>query len=359
MNPSSLIPIPDIIQAPAWVFLVLDILLFGIHILLINTALGSILIILFRGLKGKKAPPQNPVHDGVAGKIPSLFALGVNFGVAPLLFMQVIYGHLFYTSSILMAVYWILIIPFLILAYYGAYFYAKKSEVYPLLSKIALWTAALIVLCIGLIFVNNMTLMIQPEKWTAYFENRGGTLLNLSDPTLIPRYLHFVAASVAVGGLFMALLGRRRARKGMEGPGENGSAGLKIFGYATIAQILIGMWFLITIPNGFLLDFMGRDQFPTIVFLVGFAGALGAVAAAFANRLRATGVLFAITIAAMILTRHNLRAMYLSGKFSLSTLRLNPQYGVMALFFGILIVGIFVLGFMIKLSRSADHGRIT
>lgn len=358
MNPLSLIPSPDIIPAPAWVFLVLDILLFGIHILLINTALGSILIILFWGLKGKKESPQNPAHDGVARKIPSLFALGINFGVAPLLFMQVIYGHLFYTSSVLMAVYWILIIPFLILAYYGAYVFAKKSPENSLFSKTALWTAALLVLCIGLMFVNNMTLMTQPEKWAAYFENRRGTLLNLSDSTLIPRYLHFVAASVAVSGLFMAFLARRRMRKGMTGSDENGGAGLKIFGYATIGQVLIGMWFLITIPNNFLLDFMGRDPFPTIVFLVGFTGALGAVAAAFANRLRATGVLFAITILAMIVTRHNLRTMYLSGKFTLSGLSVSPQYGVMALFLAVLVAGIFAVCFMIKLSSSAGHGGV-
>jgi len=358
MNSLSLIPIPDIIPAPAWVFLVLDILLFGMHILLINTALGSILIILFRGLKGKKGSLQNPVHDGVAGKIPSLFALGINFGVAPLLFMQVIYGHLFYTSSVLMAAYWILIIPFLILAYYGAYLFAKKGETNPALSKAALWAAALIVLSIGLMLVNNMTLMVQPEKWTAYFENRRGTLLNLSDPTLIPRYLHFVAASVAVGGLFMAFLGRRHAGKGRTGSGENGRAGLTIFGYATIAQVLMGMWFLITIPHGCLLNFMGRDLFSTIVFLGGFSGAIGAVVAAFSNRLYTTGVLFTLTLAAMIVTRHNLRAMYLSGKFTLSTLRVNPQYGVMALFLGILVGGIFAIGFMIKLSASAGHGRV-
>lgn len=357
MNSLSLIPMPDIIPAPAWVFLELDILLFGIHILLINMALGSMLIILFRGMKGKKRLPDTFVHDGVAGKIPALFALGINFGVAPLLFMQVIYGHFFYTSSILMAVYWILIIPFLILAYYGAYVYAKKGETSPVLSRAALWGAVLIVLGIGLMFVNNMTLMVQPEKWTAYFGNRRGTLLNLSDPTLIPRYLHFVAASVAVGGLFMAFLGRRRARNGISAPSENGSAGLRIFGFATIAQILLGMWFLGTIPHGFLVNFMGRDHFSTIVFMAGITGALGAVVTAFTNRLHATGVLFVLTLSAMILTRHNLRTMYLSGKFTLNTLRVSPQYGVMALFLAVLLGGIITVAFMIKLSSSAGRGR--
>lgn len=133
MNALSLIPIPDIIPAPAWIFLVLDILLFGLHILLINTALGSMLILLFQSLKRNEAFHQTLNRDGIVGKIPTLFALGINFGVAPLLFMQVIYGHLFYTSSVLMATYWILIIPSLISAYYGVYILAKRNRKNPLL----------------------------------------------------------------------------------------------------------------------------------------------------------------------------------------------------------------------------------
>ena len=115
------------------------------------------------------------------------------------------------------------------------------------------------------------------------------------------------------------------------------------------------MWFLITLPGNFLLNFMGNDFFPTMVFLVGFTGAMGAVAAAFANRLRTTGVFFAITMAAMILTRHNLRTMYLNGKFALSRLSVTPQYGIMAIFLAVLVGGILTVWFMIKLSSSAGH----
>jgi hypothetical protein len=50
----------------------------------------------------------------------------VNFGVAPLLFVQVLYGHFFYASSILMAVFWLAVIPLLIAAYYAAYLYGFR-----------------------------------------------------------------------------------------------------------------------------------------------------------------------------------------------------------------------------------------
>jgi hypothetical protein len=35
-----------------------------------------------------------------SGSIPTLIALAVNLGVPPLLFVQVLYGHLFYSSSV-------------------------------------------------------------------------------------------------------------------------------------------------------------------------------------------------------------------------------------------------------------------
>ena len=110
MNPSQLIPSPDTIPAQSWLFFVLGLFTFTLHILVVNVALGGSMITLFSRLKSW-SNLETSLHGAIASKIPILFALGINLGVAPLLFLQVIYGHLFYSSSVLMAVYWILIIP--------------------------------------------------------------------------------------------------------------------------------------------------------------------------------------------------------------------------------------------------------
>lgn len=358
MDFQSLIPATEAIPAPAWLFLVLDVLLFLLHILVINVLVGGSLIALFALLRKSKNPLENNLPDAVADKMPTTFALGVNLGIAPLLFVQVIYGHLFYSSSVLMATYWILIIPLLILAYYGAYIHARKRNTAVLLSRIALIVSALITLYIGFIFVNNLTLMVQPEKWTAYFSNRNGTLLNWSDPTLIPRYLHFVTASVAVGGLFMALVWHIRAKKGINGADNKIKEGLRIFGYATIVQVVIGLWFLLAIPRDFMLGFMGGNIPATVFFLLGFLCGIGTIVTAFANKLQPTISLLAITLAAMVITRTFLRSMYLKGKFSLSSLELAPQYGVMALFFVVLVIGLLAVGYMLKAGFTARKGEV-
>lgn len=358
MDPLTLIPTPDTIPAPSWLFLLLDVSTFTLHILLINIVLGGSLILLFTRAGKQSAEPENKLQEGIAGKLPVIIALAINFGVAPLLFLQVIYGHLFYTSSVLMAVYWILIIPLLIVGYYGAYYYIRKKSSAPMLSRIAILLTSLILLYIGFIFVNNMTMMAQPEKWVAYFENRGGTLLNSGDPTIIPRYLHFVTASIAIGGLFLAIVWWFRKQKNAAGAEEKIKSALRIFGIATAMQVVIGFWFLLALPSEFIIQFMGQNLFFTLLLFAGIFLGIGAIVFAFLGNLTFTAAFFVATILTMVITRANLRALYLGDAFSLSSLKVAPQYGVMALFFIIFAVGIVSVVYMVRMAISANERRI-
>ena len=354
MNYLSLIPTPDTIPAPASLFLVLDILLFTVHILLINMILGSGLISIFSGFKKRDNDILKSLHGPVASKIPTLFAIGINMGVAPLLFIQVIYGNLFYTSSVLMSLYWILVIPFLILAYYCAYIYWRENTVSRALSGIALWLMVIMVLYIGFVMVNNNTLMVQPQKWMTYFENRSGTILNLKDPSFIPRYLHFITASVAIGALFMATIWTRLDKTCEK---TKVKSSLEIFAWATIIQILIGCWFLISLPQNIMTNFMGKHLLATILLAVGILSTLGAVFTALKGKLRPTIIMTIITILAMVVNRQLLRNFYLEDIFYLKSLQLSPQYGVMILFLAILVIGLAAVGYMLKISMKKNEGR--
>ena len=82
----SIIPAADTIPVHWLWFQVLLIVTFFIHMILMNFLLGGSLLTLwdlFRGKLEKKA----------SGNIPTLVALTVNFGVPPLLFVQVLYGR--------------------------------------------------------------------------------------------------------------------------------------------------------------------------------------------------------------------------------------------------------------------------
>lgn len=353
MDPTSLVPTPDTIPAPSWIFLVLDMATFFLHIIVINVVLGGSLLMLYAHFSKSSLLSGTNIFTVLINKIPTSIALGVNLGVAPLLFLQVIYGHLFYSSSVLMGVFWILVIPMLIIAYYGSYVHARNQK----LARISILITSILLLYIAFMQVNNLSLMTQPAKWSAYFDNRGGTILNISDPVFIPRYLHFIAASISITGLFVSIVWAIRTKKSpAEGVGHI-KTGLRIFGYATIVQIVSGLWFLMAIPSDFILQFMGRNALYSLILMAGFLAGIGALVTAMLGKLRPTIIQLLITMIAMITTRQNLRTLYLQDSFHLESLKLTPQYGILILFLAILVVGLLCVWYMVKSALLSKEGR--
>lgn len=355
MQPLGFIPTPEAIPAPVWLLTVLELLTFTLHILVINIVLGGSLLLLVSRFTAKNDRPDASFHGPAAKAIPTLFAIGINLGVAPLLFLQVTYGHLFYTSSVLMAVYWIMVIPLLILAYYGAYIHIRKYDSAALFSKLALFISTLFVLYIGFMLVNNVTLMEQPAKWTSYFANRGGTILNFSDATLIPRYLHFVTASIAIAGLFLSIVW---SFKQPDDAAAKITRGLKIFGIATAVQLAIGFWFLLALPKEIIPQFMGQNMPATLILFAGILLGIGSIITAFLNKLWLTVGHAVGTVVLMVITRHMLRGIYLADHFRTESLELVPQYGILALFLIIFVVGLGVVAYMLHMALTAGKKEV-
>jgi len=201
VDPLALIPAPDSIPVH-WGWLHFFFLLtFVLHLLFMNAMLGTGIIALVKSLKGTRQ--DLPIAKEISLKLPYTIAFTINMGVAPLLFIQVLYGNFIYTSSVLMGWYWLSIIGILIIAYYSAYLFDFKFDTLGSARSIFIAVCVILMLLVAFLFTSNITLMLTPEKWVRYFSNAGGTILNLSEPTLIPRFLHFVCASIAIGGLFL------------------------------------------------------------------------------------------------------------------------------------------------------------
>ncbi len=348
MNPAALIPAPDAISVPWGWFYVLLMLTFLLHILVMNAMLGGGIIALISSLRGGE---QNTLlSKELSYKWPYTIAFAVNMGVAPLLFVQVLYGQFIYTSSVLMAVWWFSIFGLLILAYYGAYIYDFKFESLGSSRIFMLGFSIIILLYIGFLFTNNMTLMVQPEKWQAYFNNQDGTLLNLSDPSLFPRYLHFVVGSVAVAGLFFALVGHFRFTKSSVDPEALIAKGMTYFTYATAIQILIGFWFLLALPKKIMMVFMGGSSYGTILLLLGLVLGFVALYTGYKKQVIMASIITLVTIIAMIFMRDLVRIAYLEPYFQLSDLVVEPEYSPLIFFLVTFAIGLALIGYMIKLA---------
>ena len=350
---SPTLPIPDPIPAPAWVFHGLELVFFTFHILLINVLIGSACIAF---VSQWRTPGKLPRLESVfPSKLPTIFAFAVNMGVAVLLFVQVIYGNLFYTSSILIGTYWILIIPAIIVAYYALYAYAGTARRAAATAAIGI-TAALL-LSIPLVFVNNMIAMMHPELWGEYFSSRNGTLLRFWDSTFIPRYLHFIVASIALGGLFTAAVWTTRKKSGNDRRDEMVERGLSVFGYATVAQFVIGFWFLFSLKQEVMLQFMGKNIPATISLWLGFLCGVGAVASSLGRQFRPAIILIAVTVVAMVFVRDQLRSISLQGVYDPATVEVHSQNGMLLLFVAVVLAGIGVVSWLVRTGFPSGMGR--
>jgi len=346
MDVTHLIPAPDTIPVPwGWLKLLL-LLTFTLHLLLMNLMLGGSLLAL-AGRRRGSAPHAE------ARSLPILIALTVNLGVPPLLFLQTLYGQFLYSSSILMAVFWLSIVPVLIAAYYSAYGFVHRHKA---AGAGTVWLAitTVLLLFVGFMLTNNMTLMARPERWGAYFHHPGGTFLNLGEPTLWPRYLHFVAASIAMAALGRAVYHAVLSRRASDDRRGTIRASLRLFAWTTMVQVLIGALFWITLPGRIGALFLGGNAAYTAHLWAGIVLALVAIAAGLRGKLKLTAALAVVLVLDMVLVRDFVRTAYLAPVFSPADLTVAPQAGPMIWFFAALLA---VGGVLVYVLREAWRAR--
>lgn len=355
MDPAALIPTPDAIPVHWGWFQLLLLLTFFLHILLMNVMLGTIIIAFVRHFH--RPAETSPLTEEISQKLPFSIALAVNFGVAPLLFVQVLYGHFIYASSILMAALWLSIVGILIVAYYTAYIYRYQYEKMIDGRIVATGLISFLLLIIGFFFSNNFTLMLHPENWHSYFEHPSAMLLNFSDPTLLPRYLHFVFASMAVGGLAIALFFKQKQKKGDPKAEEWVRYGCNWFGYATFANFAIGFWFFGTLPKGLINPSSLVGGLFSIFLIIGVITAL--LAAIYGLRFRVMPALYLLlgSVFSMILVREFLRVAYLKPWFSLADLKVASAYSPLILFLLFFGAGLVLIGWMLKITYQTYRNR--
>ncbi len=327
---------------PGW-FVVLQFVTLILHFLAMNLMLGGSLIAFALSLHR----PQNPTPStyALATKLPFTIAFAVNFGVAPLLFTQVLYGQFLYTSSVLIAVPWISVIGLVILAYLAAYLVDFRFSLLGRLRPLIFGVMAASLATVALIYTTNMTLMLQPDRWTAYFTNPSGTISNFSDPTLLPRYLHFVLASVAVAGLGLAWA----AHFGIANlPPQWLGHGLTWYAGATMGQYATGMWFYSALPTTVAHALGGGEFLPTFTFAIGAILGLASIATALQRRLCATTWMLLMTVVLMVGLRDMVRDLYLAPYFSVYQRTITHEYSPFLLFVIVFILGLGTIAWMLR-----------
>lgn len=352
MDPTALIPLPDAIPVtPGWLY-GFSIVTFAAHLLCMNAMVGLGIIAVVSSFQKQRQDGGIPRQISI--NLPYFIAFTINLGVAPLLFIQVLYGHFIYTSSVLMGWYWLLVIPLLIIAYYSAYIYDFKFDILGRYRTFFIVISTGLILIIAFLFTNNMTLMLSPEKWKIYFTSAKGMVLNLDDPTLIPRYLHYICASAAVAGLVIAMAAKM-GRLNQADPTLLIHTGMRWFVVSSIIQMFIGIWYFFTLPDPIRHLFFGNSKAALVLAAAGLSGAAMILYTGLKKQVRAAFGSLLFTILIMIFIRDLARKSFLEPYFQLRDLTVTPEYSPLVLFLVCFAVGIALTAYMLKLARKTKE----
>lgn len=210
------VPVPKDIPLPLpmaeWILVFVIIVSFLLHILFINLMIGGGILTFWYEMRGLKNKDYDRLAREIAGTITVNKSLAVVLGVAPLLSINVLYTIYFYSANALTGNMWISIVPWVTVAF--LIFYLHKYSWDQLANNKPLHLGILAIgvisfLMIPFIFLTNINLMLFPEKWgavTGFFDA-------MTLPNVFPRYFHFIIASMAISGFFLAWwFGRKNFR---------------------------------------------------------------------------------------------------------------------------------------------------
>ena len=368
---TPVIPLADPLPQPAppallWALLQLT---FFLHLVAMNVVLGGSLLALHWRFsqRAEGARPRAAFLAFFARALPVAVAAAVTLGVAPLLFAQVLYGRLFFTSSILMAWLWLAIVPLVILAYSGAYLFAFRGEALGKRARVVWVVVALLFAAVAFLQVTNATRSIRPDTFLdAYRASPRGLTLNLGDATFWPRYVHVLLGAVAVAALGAALYGALRRARDPELGDWAIRRGTTVYGVATAANVFVGMLFLLALPRPVLIRLVGADAWAMTLLALGIllavaAAGLALLALGARNAVRVTWAqiwLLVATLVVMVLLRDQVRLIALRDAGFEHPARVATQWGPLAVFLVLLVAAAVTIGWMARaLARGKTRAR--
>ncbi|HUB50919.1 MAG TPA: hypothetical protein VL986_02045 [Terracidiphilus sp.] len=367
MNPFPVVdPIP--LPAPVWLFKLLHIVTLSLHFVAVEMLLGGLLLAVGLSLFKDSAAAATTAR-ALARRLTVVMTYVINLGVPPLLFAQVLYGRALYTSSVLIGIYWIAIVPLLMLCYWLLYQFSARLDK----GKSAWWVGLIAWLTAGSIarlLSTNMTLMLRPEVWRdMYSASAAGRFLPPPDPTLEPRWLMMLAGGMFIAGLWLIYLASRSTFE-IEQKKYMAAQGGKLAVVFGAVYLLAGVWAAnmqpeavrVGLASGFpghaLYKFAGLAGYGWLVLVV-LAILLGAIAAfrkIASGWLGWAGVLVAVLIEIMFTVyRDGVRDLTLLNKgYDVWDRAVVTNWSVVVLFLVLFVAGLGVVGWLVSVLARAQ-----
>lgn len=202
------VPVPHDLEIPLpipeWALKLWVVPVFLLHIFFVNLMVGGALMAFVNEIIGLRFPRYDRLARCIGETVTVNKSLAVVLGIGPMLMMNLLYTIHFYSANALTGHAWALLIPLIITVFLLAYLHKYTWETWtgPRKGRHVLvgGAVAALFLFIPLIFLVQVNTMLFPDKWSQV----KGFFTALQIGNVFPRYFHFVAASLALMGLFLA-----------------------------------------------------------------------------------------------------------------------------------------------------------
>ncbi len=346
------------LPAPASLLEGLFLLTFWIHMIFVGLSLGGSLILAGRSfLFLAKRDTIETLDRKMVRAIPPILSVTITTGIAPLLFVQTLYGHFSYSSNIFLGYFWlgslVLLLAGFICLYLAGWLWDWQISLPAL--------AALPVCFLGIlyIFTNNALLTIQPDHWLEF--HRHTSIIHVKDAITIPRLLHNIAYPIMFGGLFLAWTAKICRKDDKTGTERDNSGTISFamgwFAMGAAAIILFNGWYYYSMPEALkealIAGFTGKLIYlwMAITVLTVICGGLGVIQPAKNLWPFAGSVLSLVILIGMVLVREFIRKWYLArdvaGSFTIDNWNVANQWSAILVFLACLVAALAVVGIMI------------
>ncbi len=355
MNP-ELIPSPDVLgfPAPPLAILVLMIATLAVHWLFIGATVGGAAMVLISSHRRDEASAR--ASHAVLVFLPFLLSMGVTMGIAPLLFVQVLYGNLFYSANVLLAAAWLGVVPLVIANLYLFYIARNRIKSGKGLRPVLPGVMMAIFVVLATVLVSNSSLLQNPPAWQAAYAGKG---LALFMGDLVPHRLVFALLGfLAFGAYVVAVLAHAGQLRGVDHGGAILRRGLAVAIAAAIAQAVAGAVLLAAVPMPHKHALFAGQVVPLFTYAAGAAVLIMPVLLVAARRrptwprMIAPGVVALIGAIGIAVGRDQLRQSYVEKYFNLNDVAVHPQWGAVAFFAVFLLLGLAAIVAMLKLAKA-------
>ena len=341
------------------VFQGLSILTFALHICFVNLVLGGAILATWGHFCRDER--WHKLSRALAKATTINISIAIVLGVAPLLFVQVIYDPFWYTSNLLSAWWTMLFLAALITGALAMYvFYLRHRSLARRAGSFGLLAVACILFAALIIHALSMQ-ALHPEQWLGWYVSKlqmstGGWGLNAFR---ISRLLHFLVPSILNTGIFLMLYAwffkpRRDADSAYLA--WLAGIGLRMARYAAIATALIGVWWLLELPAQFhfVTDHSLIAGYVLAILLIMVLFKSGETPSPYAP---IAGSLSLLTILVMSVSRESLRMSYLKPfGYSIYDYPMTVDWGSTLLFLGTLLLGVMVVAYLLTIAFKAGRG---